>query len=59
MVKSISLFLVVASLVAGCSNNAQVEYKYPKNEADRDSDKVGSFVPGGGIYIIKPQVIEK
>jgi hypothetical protein len=59
MFKSLSLFLVVVTIVTGCSNNSKVEYKYPKNEADRDSDKIGSFVPGGGLYIIKPQVIDK
>ena len=54
MVKRISLFLVVITLLQGCSKNPDVEYQYPKNQAQTDSDNVGSLAPGGGLYLMKP-----
>ena len=54
MVKPFSLLLVVMTLLQGCSKNAKVEYKYPKNHDQIDSDNIGSLVPGGGLYLVKP-----
>lgn len=55
MAKKFSLFLVVVTLLQGCSKNAKVEYEYPKNQEQIDSDNVGSLAPGGAVYLVKPR----
>ncbi len=59
MVRKVSFFLVVIALLQGCSKNTKVEYDYPKNQAQTDSDNVGSLVPGGGLYLVKPTGSDK
>ncbi len=53
MLKRISLFLTVMALLQSCSKNPTVEYTYPKNQQQIDSDNVGSLVKGGGLYLGK------
>lgn len=59
MIKRLTLLLLAMILLEGCSENPKIEYTYPKNSADRDSEKVGSLVPGGGLYLIKPKGVDK
>ncbi len=59
MLKKVSFFLVVITLLQGCSKNPKVEYDYPKNQAQIDSDNVGSLMPGGGLYLVKPTGSDK
>ena len=54
MVKRLLLFLVVMTGIQGCTNTAKIEYEYPQNRAQIDSNNIGSFIPGGALYLVKP-----
>jgi hypothetical protein len=54
MLKRLSLFLVVITVIQGCTNTAKVEYEYPQNKAQIDSNNVGSLAPEGALYLVKP-----
>lgn len=59
MVSKASFFLVVITLLQGCSKNTKVEYDYPKSQMEIDAENIGSFLPGGGLYLIKPTGSDK
>ncbi len=54
MLKTVSLLLVVITAIQGCANTAKIEYEYPQNRAQIDSNNIGSLAPGGTLYLVEP-----
>jgi len=53
MLNKFFYIFIIIILFQGCDKNAKVEYTYPKNQAQRDADNIGSLIPEGGLYLIK------
>lgn len=53
MLNKLFYIFIIMMIFQGCSKNAKIEYTYPKNEAQRDAENIGSLMPGGGLYLTK------